>query len=222
MPETKTREPIDDKLILLLNLSYASFHEAGHTLLCLLNFSRVEVVKIGIVSGLTDIQYGETTYESVFEHSKFSNSLLFNFNIHSEIAILYAGQESERHLFKECSGSNKFPFFLKNGSHFDKKQAHQLIKRYINVSAGLERAAFKKAAIKETYNTIHENWKDVQLIAHALFKSKRLFYKNLKKLLTTKSKNKEFWKNQFRAIDKIFREKEKIDAGELQVILGIT
>jgi len=51
-----------------------------------------------------------------------------------------------------------------------------------------------------------EHWEAIDLVAHSLFKHKRLSYQDLKVLLTTKSRNRKFWKETFKEIDQIFPE----------------
>lgn len=54
-------------------------------------------------------------------------------------------------------------------------------------------------------------WEDVQLIAKSLFKSKKLYWDDLKSLLTRKSKNKAFWKKQLKDIELLFEAGRKND-----------
>jgi len=209
---------IQEKLTFFLKHSFMAHHEAGHCILSLLHFMRVNYTRI------YQVEIGpeaETEYDSIFEYKEFNDPELFNYEVHSEISMLYAGSAAERILYKNISGSDVFPNILKEGSWEDNKKAYNLIINHINIKPGKERSLYKKNIIKETIKTLIDNWNDIELIAHALFKKKKLFYKDLKKILTTKSKNKDFWKDQLRSIDFIFKKQNKIAAHDLKVILGI-
>ncbi len=220
MRKVNSKNYIKAKLAHLHQKASICHHEAGHTILALIHFMNVELVKINY----TDFGFvGDMDYFSIFDEKKSLNqdASLLNFNIHSEIIMLYGGLAAEKILFKDNSGSDQFPMVLKNGCEYDIQEIHSLIKKSVNVKPGLERYTFKKQMMKISSRLLRENWEDVKLIAHALFKKNRLNTQELKKILTTKSKNKEYWKSQFKIIHSIFSEPETLDLNFVKITLGI-
>ena len=61
----------------------------------------------------------------------------------------------------------------------------------------------------------------VTIVAHSLFQKKRLNYFDLKEIIIKKSKNKSFWKEQFRTIDYIFDNIGVLDEKALKSILSV-
>lgn len=204
---------VKDKLSSLYIKSSVCFHEAGHVIMGLLHLMRIDVVKI---CENEDIFTGSADYDLIF--SKNDDLEIFNYNTHSEILLFYAGLNAERLHFKKISGSDQFPLILKEGSGPDTQDAYRLIKKHVNVSPGIERYKFKKKMVKQSQKILEENWDAVVLVAHALFKRKKLNFNDLKKLLTTKTENKEFWKDKFIKINFLFKSKN-LTENEVKKIL---
>ena len=73
--------------------------------------------------------------------------------------------------------------------------------------------------IKEVNDELKENWDAVTVVAHALFKKKRLNFDELKMLLTTKTESKEFWKEQFAIINNFYSH-PPLDKKEFRFIIS--
>jgi hypothetical protein len=187
-------------------LVMTAHHEAGHTIYGLLSFMKIPVVMaaFGTETG------GWTHYEMLdmsIQDPKIAEYLLL-----SEICVSYAGLIAESMHFKKICGSDKLPMILKDGSSPDIRSASELISKHNLVPSGKPRQRYKKQLCKEIAETLEGQWEDVSLVAHSLFKKKRLTYDDLCELLTRKSIDRVFWKQQFKNIDtlmnKILTEKE--------------
>ena len=171
-----------------------SYHESGHTvfaLLCLIKINYVHIFEhktLKRVHGFTYYEYRDLDINS----SDFGRSL------QQEIGFGYAGLLAERHHFKSISGTDRIPMFIKEGSSEDLSSIRKIINKYNPVPPGKKRDAYKKKIAKETATALVEHWDAVDLIAHALFKHKRLSYQDLQDILTKKSQNKKFWREQFK------------------------
>ena len=132
----------------------------------------------------------------------------------------YAGLIAEKSLFRSISGSRKTPMFISDGSTEDNKGARALIKKYNLAPPGPKRAALKAQIMREVQGKLHDHWYDVTLIAHALFEHRKLSEFDLEELLTKRSRNKKFWKEQFKNIKHIYENNEDLDEKELKSILS--
>lgn len=196
-----------------------SYHEAGHTIYCLLKFFKVDLVSI--FENVKEKRiWGKTIWEPISELSDIKEPELFDIIIDNEICMNYAGLIAEKHHFKKTSGSDKFPMVLKNGSEEDTMEAAVLIRQYNLAPPGQKRYIFKQKLIKKTLNNINEHWDAVTIVAHALFEKKRLNFLDLKNILTKKSNNKEFWKEQFKMINFIFDNFQSLDEKEIINIIS--
>jgi len=208
-------ENIRKKVTHTHELISTAYHEAGHTIYGLLHYMKVNMVHIfedkksKRICGFTHFNY---PMAMEVEDSELSKALM-----KSDICVNYAGLVAEKYHFKNVSGSDKFPGFWKNGSSSDTMAAAALIKQL--ATPGRKRYNLKKKLIKETHQEIHQHWEAVVLVSHALFQRKRLYYSDLKEILTKKSENKEFWKAQFKNIDYIFENGEDLDEKSLKSIL---
>lgn len=163
---------------------------------------------------------GITNYILIEELDNITDILLFNYLMNSYICINYAGMLAEKQHFKNVSGSSKFPKILQAGCETDFKEASKIIKTYSAVMPGKKRSNYKKRLINSTLKKLNIHWDAVTLVAHALYSKKRLNFIDLKNLLTKKSKNKQFWKNQFKLINMIFK-KQDIDELKIKSILSL-
>lgn len=200
------------------DLISTSYHEAGHTIYALLHFMRVYSVWVSENKKCKRIE-GICYYELPVELSEIEDSAILTEIVKSEIRFKYAGLTAEKYHFKSISGSDKYPLFLRDGSSDDTFAAAALIREYNLVPPGKKRYNFKKKLIKETLKDLRDNWDAVTVVAHALFKKKRLSYMSLKKLLTTKTNNPEFWKLNFSNLEAIFNKQAPLDEKELKSIL---
>lgn len=196
-----------------------AYHEAGHTIYGLLHFMRIPVVYIFNNKKTKRIE-GFTRYEEYFDEKIVDPQIISNL-IKNEICISYAGLEAERHHFKMFSGSDKLPMILKDGSSDDTLTASELIRKFNLAPPGQKRYLLKKKLSKETYKELQLHWDAVTIVAHALFQRKKIYYDDLKELLTKKGSNKKFWKEKFKQIDYIFENAGKLDEQELKSILLI-
>lgn len=178
-----------------------SYHEAGHTIFALLHCMKVNSVYVFEHKIFKRI-HGFTQYES---RSTTENCHIADF-LEQEIGLSYAGLLAEKYHFKMISGSDQVPMFIKEGSSDDLSDIRQIINKYNPVPAGNKRYAYKQAIARKTTALLAEHWDSVDVVSHALFKHKKLSYQDLKALLTTKTKNRKFWRGIFKEIERIFPE----------------
>jgi hypothetical protein len=173
-----------------------SFHEAGHTIYALLHFIIVWSVKI-----YTDKETQRVdgfTHHMSLQIDKIQDPIVRAQYIQAELGMCYAGMVAEKYQYQLHSGSDKAPHFLRDGSSLDIKMASDLIKKYQLAPAGKKRYNYKQKILRKVAHQLQPYWADVTLVAHGLFRKKRLNAEALQKLLTKKSDNKEFWKQHFR------------------------
>lgn len=211
-------DQVRKKLTYTTDLISTSYHEAGHTIYGLLHFMKVSSVWVFENKKYKRVE-GFTHYELPVELSEMKDSALCAEIVKAEIRLKYAGLAAEKYHFKSISGSDKYPLFLRDGSSDDNLEAVTLIKEYNLALPGKKRYNFKKKLIKETLEDLQDNWDAVTIIAHALFKKKRLSYVSLKKLLTKHTNDPEFWKQNFSILDSIFNKQNPLDEKEIKYIL---
>lgn len=180
-------------------------HEAGHTVAGLLNFMMVLDVGLEITKDKRlKKDLGYTNFETVLDCDSVNDSNLKQFLIISEISINNAGLAAEKIFYKDICGTDQLPMVLKSGSWHDRSQISELVKKYNLAPPGKKRYSYKKKLFTKTRKLLELYWDDVKLIAHGLFNRRKLYFADLKALLTKKSINKDFWKEQFKSIETIF------------------
>ncbi len=179
-----------------------SYHEGAHVIYGLLHLINIESATVFENRRSKRIE-GYTEYHSMPIES-IQDTDLFNEFLHAEICLSYAGLVAEKRLFKMISGSDKFPMFLRDGSSNDIKEAAALFQKYSLAEPGRQRYNYKQTLIKAIDKELQEHWDAISLISHNLFKKKTLLYSDIKNILIKKSKNKEFWKKQFKNIEYIY------------------
>lgn len=214
-------EPLNQvrkKLTYTTDLISTSYHEAGHTIYGILHF--IKIHSIGVVENKKFKRFeGFCHYELGLDLSEIKDSAICAERVKAEICLKYAGLAADRYHFKSISGSDKYPLFLRYGSSDDLLDAAALIKEYNLASPGKKRFNLKKKLFKETSKDLQDNWDAVTIVAHTLFKKKRLSYMSLKKLLTTHTNDPEFWKQNFSILESIFNKQKPLDEKELKYIL---
>lgn len=211
-------DQVRKRLTYTTDLISTSYHEAGHTVYGLLHFMKVNSVWVVENKKCKRVE-GFTHYELPVDLSELKDSALCVEVIKAEICLKYAGLTAEKYHFKSISGSDKYPLFLRDGSSDDTLTAAALLREYNLVPSGKKRYNFKKKLIKNTLEDLRDNWDAVTVIAHALFKKKRLSYMSLKKLLTNHTNDPEFWKQNFYILDSIFDKQQPLDEKEIKSIL---
>lgn len=196
-----------------------SYHEAGHTVYGLLHLIKIESVTVFSNKKTKRIE-GFTHYDSA-SLSQFSDPDLFNERLHAEIGLSYSGLVAEKRYFKMVSGSEKFPMFLREGSSNDTTSAAALFQKYNLVEAGKKRYNYKQRFIKTVDQELQENWDAVTLIAHGLIKKKKIYFTELQEILTRKSEDRQFWKDQFKAINYFYDNADSLDEKDLKCILSL-
>lgn len=179
-----------------------SFHEAGHAVYALLSLMKVSSVYI-FEHKIYKRVHGFTQYES---HDLDENHINFHILLEQEIGLSYAGLLAEKYHYKSISGSDQIPMFIKEGSYEDLLAIRKIIEKYNLAAPGKKRSAYKQKMARKTLSVLIKHWDAIELIAHGLFKHKRLSYDDLRELLTKKSKNKVFWKEQFKNINQSFKD----------------
>jgi ATP-dependent Zn protease len=191
---------VSKKAFRVYELISTAYHEAGHTLyalLCSMKVNHVYVFEHKIFKRI----HGFTQYES---HAPEKDSVDFIPMLEQEIGLSYAGLLAEKHHFKSISGTDQVPMFIKEGSSDDLSAIRKMLQKHNIVPAGKKRYAYKQKVARKTTAILVEHWDAVDVIAHALFKHKRLNYQDLKQLLITKTNNKKFWRDKFKDIESIF------------------
>lgn len=200
-------------------LIFTSHHEAGHIIYGLLHYMNIGSVLV-FEDKKTKRIYGLTYYDPPIL-SKIQDIDLFNDRLHAEICLSYAGFLAEKKLFRNTSGSDAFPMFLKYKSYHDTKEATNLFQKYGLVEPGPKRYKYKRKLFKEIDSELEAYWSDLILVAHALFKKKKLILPELKLLLTKKSKNKDHWKLIFKNYDLLYSNPDGLDEENQKMILSI-
>lgn len=195
-----------------------SYHEAGHTIYALLHFMRVNSVSVFENKKLKRI-HGITYYDAPSDIEETEDLDLLGALIRAEVGVSYAGLIAEKSLFKSISGSRQTPTFIIDGSTEDNKAARDVIKKYNLAPPGVKRSAYKQKLMREVQHELHSNWDAITIVAHALFRHRKLSFEDLQTLLTKKSRNKKFWKEQFRKINYFYNNNEKLDEKDLKSIL---
>ena len=190
-------------------LVYASYHEAGHAIYTLLKSFCINDVFISDKKRVC----GLVNWISI-EYSPLSKQLILD-----EIKILNAGLASEYIYYEKKTGNNNYPSFLKKESGDDLFVASSLIKQYNLSQPGKKRLLLKKKIFKDVLFDLNYNWDAVTLIAKALLVKRKLSYLDIQNILIKKSKNKKFWKYQFKKIDYIFNNLSILDKKDLMDIL---
>jgi hypothetical protein len=178
-------------------------HESAHTIVALHNFLQVfnvNTIRIGAKtraekSGSTD--WYSTIYTGI--DSELKRILLI-----CELQAMYAGLLGERILYKYLTGSPKLPMNLRVGLSYDIKKASGIIRNNNLAESGKDTANLKNNIQKKTEKILLDHWEEVRIIAHILHKKRQLDFDELKQLLTKKTKQKDFWKDRFSKIERIY------------------
>ncbi len=196
-----------------------SYHEAGHTVYALLHLMRVSSVNVFENKKLKRV-HGNTYYDYPSDFDEIQDPDLLNNLVRAEVGISYAGLIAEKTLFRSISGSRQTPTFISDGSADDNRAAREVIKKYNLAPPGPKRYAYKQQIMREVQQELHTHWDAVTLVSHALFKRHRLSFDDLRELLTKKSQNKKFWKEQFKKISYFYDNNQNLDEKDLKSILS--
>lgn len=196
-----------------------SYHEAGHTIFALLHLMRVSSVSVFEDKKLKRV-HGNTYYEYPSDLDEVQDQDLLNTLVKAEVGISYAGLIAEKSLFRSISGSKQTPTFISDGSASDNKSAREVIKKYNLAPPGPKRTAYKAKIMREVQQELHDNWDAVMVVSHALFRHRRLSFEDLQELLTKKTHNKKFWKDQFKKISHFYDNSKALDEKDLKIILS--
>jgi hypothetical protein len=190
------RKQSDDYFFIATN-----FHEASHAIIGLHNY--LQVYNVNIL--LPAIKEGTTDF-FIFDTDKIKDEELKQIFLLFELQTIYGGLIGEKLYYKDITGSDKFPFHLKSGSASDIYQAATLIRKHNLSKPGKNTFLLKKRIQNDVEELLLEHWDAVKVIAHALYKKKKLNFLELKKLLTTKTNHNEFWKDRFKKIKIIYND----------------
>src|SRR5258708_8552056 len=177
------------------NLIACSWHEAGHIICAMLNYCKVYSANVTTIESNKDANTNVYCYDEVVTDPELKRILLM-----FELRVMYAGLEAERIYYGEITGSSKFPIHLRKGSWYDIKFAQKTIRKNNLATPGKKTQLLKKQLKFEVEQILKTYWEDVRLIAHSLYRKKRLSFDDFKYILSRKSKNKDFWNNRFKKI----------------------
>lgn len=197
-----------------------SYHEAGHAVYGLLHCMKINSVSIFEDKKSKRIE-GFTQYDDEPKIETIEDPVLLHDRLHAEIGLSYAGLAAEKRYFKIISGSDNFPLFLREGSAPDISEAAALFQKYNIALPGRKRYEYKKKFFRKVDKELQLHWDAVTVIAHNLFKKKKIYFSELKDLLTRKTKNKEFWKNQFKTIHDFSDNGKSLDEKDMKYILSL-
>lgn len=194
-----------------------AYHESGHVIYALLHFMKVSSVSVFEDKKFKRI-HGATYYNLPNDLDTIQDPELLNVLARAEVGVGYAGLIAEKSLFKSISGSSQTPMFISDGSADDNKSAREVIKKFNLAPPGVKRSAYKRKLMREVQHDLHTHWDAVTLVSHALFRHHRISFDGLQDLLTKKSHNKKFWKEQFKKIG-CFYDNMQTDETDLKVLM---
>lgn len=179
-----------------------AYHEAGHTISGILCY--MQITSACVIDSEKRIR-GETVFDTLSNAAYIDDQQLFAYDVKAMIYLSYAGLAVEKLYYKYTSGSSRFPIVLRDGSSLDIATAAGIIRKYNLSPSGKKRHAFKKRLFNEITEILESHWDDIRLLAHALFAKKKLNYGKIRNILCYNSKNKDFWREKFKAIGKIYQ-----------------
>lgn len=194
-----------------------AYHEAGHAIYGLIHHINIGPVLVFLDKKSKRI-HGFTHYDPAVL-SEIQDPELFNDRLYSEIGLSYAGLVAEKRYFKIISGSDKFPMFLREGSSHDFSEAAALFEKYNLSEPGRKRYNHKQKIIKSIDRELQKHWDAVTIIAHSLFKKKKISSLEIKELLIKKTEDKEFWKKNFKVHEQLYNNSEPLDEKDIKSIL---
>jgi hypothetical protein len=181
-----------------------SFHEAGHAVCGIFNYIQVFNVHV-----MTDPKKRNGLTEFfVYEKDSWQDEDLKKIIAICELQAIYAGLIAEKMYYKDICGSSKFPMHLRIGSSSDMQHASSIIRKNKLSKPGKNTLLFKKQTQYDVELVLNEHWDAVKIVAHSLYKKKRLTFDELKFLLTRKTVHKSLWKDRFKKIKIIHNEKK--------------
>lgn len=191
----------------------SAYHEAAHTVVALANLVLVDNVSVAVNFG------GDTLYSSL--HADYiEDNELKKLIVLAEIRIFYSGLVGEKIFYMDICGNPKIPMSLKIGSSEDNKEASFLIRKYSISKPGKETFELKKNIKSEIEKFLYNHWGSIKIIAHSLYKRKKLNYSEIKYLLSRSPDDKEFWKDKFKKIKIIHNENKKLSEKIVKKIIS--
>lgn len=179
-----------------------SFHESAHTICALNNYLQVFNVNV-----MTPKKRGGNTEFYIYGNDEVKDEELSKILLIFELQAIYAGLIGEKMYYKDICGSSKFPMHLRIGSSYDIAFASKIIRKNNLMPPGKKTFLFKKQIQFDVEQILYEHWDAVKVIAHSLYKKKKLSLDELKFLLTRKTEHKDFWKDRFKKMNLIHNDK---------------
>lgn len=181
----------------------SSYHEAAHTIVGLAHLIYIDNVSISEGNG------GDTNY-LIYHVDNTNDQSLKRLIIMSELRTVYAGLVGEKIFYEDICGSHLFPMHLKNGSSFDISTGAAIIRKYKLADAGEKTYALKQEIKHDCHKFLDKHWESVKIVAHALYRKKKMNFSELKYLLTRNNEHKDFWKDKFKKIKLIYDEEKQV------------
>ncbi len=190
-----------------------SYHESSHAIVALINLLMIYNVDI------IDSQEGNAQY-FIHHADQTEDDNLTNILALAEVKTIYAGLVGEKMYYKDICGSSKFPMHLKNGSAEDTNIAAKLIRKYRLANSGPATFKLKQDIKEEVERLLVRHWEAVKIVAHALYKKKKLDFSELKYLLSRIPQDKDFWKDKFKTIKIIYDEESDISTKRVRNLIS--
>lgn len=177
------------------NLIANSYHEASHIICALHNYFKVYSANVSTIEKDVDNNTNFYSYDEPNTDEELKKVLLM-----FELQVMYSGMLGERIYYCGITGSTNFPMHLKSGSSYDFKHAQNIIRKNNLSTPGKKTQLLKKQIQFDVQQILNTYWEDVKLVAHLLYRKKKLAYSDLTYTLSRMSENKTFWKDRFRKI----------------------
>jgi hypothetical protein len=195
-----------------------AYHEAGHVVYGLLHFVMIKSAVVFINKKNKRVEGSVNYYHP--ELDKIATSALLLDRAQTEVGLYYAGLSAEKYQYRLHYGSDKFPSYL-DGSHDDQKDASKIIKKYGLAPPGQKRYNYKKKMMRKVAKELRQNWEAVTIVAHALFRKKRISFLTLKELLITQTTDKDFWKERFKDISQYYENENSLTEQDFVSLISI-
>jgi hypothetical protein len=122
--------------------------------------------------------------------------------------------------YRDICGDATFPMNLRIGSSSDNKAASSIIRKYNLAKPGKNTILLKAEVKNDIEKFLANHWGAVKIVAHALYKKKKLGLQELRYMLSRSPEDKEFWKDTFSKIKIIYNEKNNLSEKAVKSLIS--